>query len=93
MNLQDRCSTQNINILKNCKMEPYFLIKFIIEKTKVNSIYYIYIRMFMIMGKILAKAIYEDILIEPILSRLFLNLIIGKDNDFKELAFLDPELH
>lgn len=49
--------------------------------------------MFMIMGKILAKAIYEDILIEPILSRLFLNLIIGKDNDFKELAFLDPELH
>jgi len=74
-------------------MEPYFLIKFIIEKTKVNSIYYIYIRMFMIMGKILAKAIYEDILIEPILSRLFLNLIIGKDNDFKELAFLDPELH
>lgn len=93
MNLQDRCSTQNINILKNYKMEPYFLIKFIIEKTKVNSIIHYYIRMFMIMGKILAKAIYEEILIEPILSRLFLNLIIGKDNDFKELAFLDPELH
>lgn len=41
----------------------------------------------------LAKAIYEEILIEPILSRAFLNLIVGKTNDFKELAFLEPDLH
>lgn len=47
----------------------------------------------MFIGKILAKAIYEEILIEPILSRAFLNLIVGKTNDLKELAFLDPELH
>ena len=49
--------------------------------------------MYEFIGKILAKAIYEGILIEPILSKAFLNLIIGKNNDFKELAFLDPELH
>jgi ubiquitin-protein ligase E3 C len=49
--------------------------------------------MYEFIGKILAKAIYEEILIEPILSRSFLNLIIEKNNDFKELAFLDPDLH
>jgi len=39
--------------------------------------------MYFFIGKILAKAIYEQILIEPIFSKAFINLLINKNNDFK----------
>ena len=48
--------------------------------------------MFFFIGKILAKAIYEEILIEPILSKPILNLILNKRNDYKDLIEFDEEL-
>ncbi len=45
------------------------------------------------MGTIVGKAIYENILIEPVFSRAFLNKIIGRNNDFEEFAFVDPVLY
>lgn len=40
---------------------------------------------FEFLGKIVGKAIYENILIEPVMSRVFLNLILGQKNTIEEL--------
>jgi hypothetical protein len=45
------------------------------------------------LGKIVGKAIYENILIEPVFSRVFLNQILGRRNGFEELQFLDNNLY
>jgi ubiquitin-protein ligase E3 C len=45
------------------------------------------------MGKIIGKAIYEDILIEPVFSRAFLNLVLDEKNDFEELKYVDFTLY
>lgn len=42
---------------------------------------------------IVAKAIYENILIEPKFSGPFLNLIIGNTNGLEDLKSLDLELY
>ncbi|KAK2195266.1 bifunctional HECT domain/HECT [Babesia duncani] len=43
-------------------------------------------------GKIIGKAIYEGIYIEPVLSRLVLNLILRRRNTLDDLHACDPEL-
>jgi len=48
---------------------------------------------FFFLGKVVGKAIYENILIEPVFSRLFLNHMIGKKNNLEELQFYDEELY
>ena len=45
------------------------------------------------MGKIIGKSIYEDILIEPVFSRAFLNLVLDENNDFEELKYVDRTLY
>jgi ubiquitin-protein ligase E3 C len=49
--------------------------------------------MYKFMGKIIGKAIYEDILIEPVFSRAFLNLVLDEKNDFEELKYVDLTLY
>ena len=39
------------------------------------------------------KAIYEGVLIEPCLSRVFLNKVQGRMNSADDLEYIDPELH
>ena len=48
--------------------------------------------MYNFFGKITAKAIYEEILIEPILSKVLLNMLLSKKNEFHDLKELDNEL-
>ena len=48
--------------------------------------------MFKFIGKIVAKAIYEEILIEPIFSECFLNSLLKKQNHFIDLKNYDQEL-
>jgi hypothetical protein len=50
-------------------------------------------RWYKLIGKIVGKAIYENILIEPVLSRVFLNRILGKKNTIDELSFIDSDLY
>jgi len=50
------------------------------------------LKMFNFFGKIIAKAIYEEILIEPILSKVLLNMLLSKKNEFHDLKELDNEL-
>ena len=47
------------------------------------------IQMYQFIGKITAKAIYEEILIEPILSKVILNMLLQKRNEFNDLKELD----
>lgn len=44
-------------------------------------------------GKILSKAIYESILVEPQLADFFLRKMLGKPIDYKDLESLDAELY
>ena len=42
---------------------------------------------------IVGKAIYENILIQPIYSRAFLNKLLGKSNQVDDLKSLDSNLY
>ncbi|GIX63427.1 HECT-domain (ubiquitin-transferase) domain-containing protein [Babesia caballi] len=48
---------------------------------------------FNFVGKVIGKALYEHILVEPVLSNVLLNLILGRRNTFDDLKYFDPELH
>jgi ubiquitin-protein ligase E3 C len=45
------------------------------------------------LGKILGKALYEGILVEPKFAGFFLRKLLGKSNTFDDIWTLDPELH
>ncbi|KAL7432289.1 hypothetical protein ACHAXH_006378 [Discostella pseudostelligera] len=45
------------------------------------------------LGRVLGKAIYESILVEPQFSLLFLNKLLGKQNSLDDLKNLDPEYY
>ncbi|KAK1444009.1 ubiquitin-protein ligase E3C [Babesia gibsoni] len=49
--------------------------------------------LFNFIGKVVGKALYEHILIEPILSRVLLNLILKNRNTLDDLKLFDPELY
>ena len=49
--------------------------------------------MYRFAGKIVGKALYENILTEQVFSRSFLNLVLGKENGLLELNELDPEIY
>ena len=45
------------------------------------------------LGKIVGKALYDNILIEPVFSRSFLNGLLGRKNVFNDLGSLDKALY
>lgn len=45
------------------------------------------------LGRVLAKAVYENILVEPQFAAFFLNKLLGKFNYIDDLNSLDPELY
>jgi len=49
--------------------------------------------LFTFLGKVVGKAIYELFLLEPQLSRTFLNRLLGRTNEVDDIAALDRELH
>ncbi|RLN90612.1 hypothetical protein BBJ28_00004175 [Nothophytophthora sp. Chile5] len=48
---------------------------------------------FRFLGRVLAKAVYENILVEPQFAAFFLNKLLGKFNYIDDLASLDPEMY
>lgn len=65
------------------------LISPLLEETKGSHA----LSMLYFFGKMLGKAIYENILVEPQFSLILLNLLLGKVNDFDELYLLDTQLY
>jgi len=45
------------------------------------------------LGKVVGKALYEMLLLEPQFSRVFLNRLLGRTNEVDDVAALDEELH
>ncbi len=41
----------------------------------------------------IGKAFYEGVLIEPIISRAFLNIVLGRKNSFNDLKYFDMDLY
>eukprot|EP00752_Nemacystus_decipiens_P008436 g7540.t1 len=52
-----------------------------------------YLFHFEFLGRVLAKAVFEDILVEPQFSPVFLNKLLGRYNYIDDLYSLDPELY
>lgn len=50
-------------------------------------------KMMEFLGKLVGKAVYENILIEPIFSRSFLNSLLGRKNQLNDLACIDRALY
>jgi ubiquitin-protein ligase E3 C len=48
---------------------------------------------FAFLGRILGKAMYEQILIEPMFSLVFLNILLGRINHLDDLYSLDSEMY
>ena len=51
------------------------------------------VKYFNFLGKILGKAMYEGITLEPKFADFFLRRLIGKPNTLNDLKSLDPELY
>lgn len=51
-----------------------------------------YLHLFHFLGKVVAKAIYEMVLLEPQLGHTFLNSVLGKVNSLEDLKHLDMDL-
>lgn len=49
--------------------------------------------LYIFLGKVVGKAIYEMFLLEPQFSRVFLNRLLGRINEVDDIASLDRELH
>lgn len=49
--------------------------------------------LYVFLGKVVGKAIYEMFLLEPQFSRVFLNRLLGRTNEVDDVAALDKELH
>lgn len=45
------------------------------------------------MGKMLGKAVYEEILVEPQFAGMFLNMLLGRSNLIDDLASLDDDIY
>ena len=43
-------------------------------------------------GKMLAKAVYSEILLEPQFSPVFLNLLLGRTNSIDDMSYLDRQV-
>ncbi|CAM9290006.1 unnamed protein product [Ectocarpus sp. 4 AP-2014] len=52
-----------------------------------------YLFHFEFLGRVLAKAVFEDILVEPQFSPVFLNKLLGRYNYIDDLYSLDPEVY
>lgn len=52
-----------------------------------------HLSLFLFLGKMLGKALYESILVEPQFSSVFLNLLLGRSNQLDDLHFLDEAMH
>ncbi|CAM9930780.1 unnamed protein product [Discosporangium mesarthrocarpum] len=52
-----------------------------------------YMGHFEFLGRVLAKTLFEDILVEPQFSPVFLNKLLGKHNYIDDLYMLDSELY
>lgn len=59
----------------------------------IENVHYNYQELYLFLGKIIGKAVYENILIEPIFSRSFLNNLLRRKNQFNDLASLDKALY
>lgn len=44
-------------------------------------------------GRVIGKALYERVLVEPRFAKFFLNTVLGKHNSFDDLKSLDVDLH
>mmetsp|Transcript_48511 Transcript_48511/g.147079 ORF Transcript_48511/g.147079 Transcript_48511/m.147079 type:complete len:588 (-) Transcript_48511:267-2030(-) len=51
------------------------------------------VELYVFLGKVVGKAIYEMFLLEPQFSRVFLNRLLGRTNEVDDVAALDRELH
>jgi ubiquitin-protein ligase E3 C len=49
--------------------------------------------LFRFAGKMLGKALYESLLVDPQFSGVFLNVLLGRSNHFDDLVFLDQQLY
>merc|ERR1712232_355434 len=49
--------------------------------------------LYVFLGKVVGKAIYEMCLLESQFSRVFLNRLLGRINEVDDIAALDKELH
>uniref|UniRef100_A0A0G4HEI3 HECT-type E3 ubiquitin transferase n=1 Tax=Chromera velia CCMP2878 TaxID=1169474 RepID=A0A0G4HEI3_9ALVE len=49
--------------------------------------------LYVLLGKVVGKALYEQTLIEPTFNRVFLTLLLGRQNQVDDVPFLDKELH
>ena len=52
-----------------------------------------HLRHFEFAGRVLGKALYEGILVEPLFANCFLNKLLGRHNGIDDLYTLDPELY
>ena len=52
-----------------------------------------HLRQFEFLGRLLAKAVYEGMLVEPVFAGFFLNKLLGRPNLVDDLVSLDPALH
>ena len=44
-------------------------------------------------GRLVGKAVYEGINIEQKFAEPFLNLVIGRQNTFEDLQYIDPDIY
>jgi ubiquitin-protein ligase E3 C len=44
-------------------------------------------------GRLVGKAVYEGINIEQKFAEPFLNLLIGRQNTFEDLQYIDPDIY
>ncbi len=60
---------------------------------KSKSLFKDDIHIYKFLGRILGKAIYDGITVEPQFANFFLKKLIGKQNNLNDLKSLDPDLH
>eukprot|EP00755_Sulcionema_specki_P015937 Sspe_Gene.60725::Locus_33525_Transcript_1_1_Confidence_1.000_Length_3429::g.60725::m.60725/K10588/UBE3B; ubiquitin-protein ligase E3 B len=63
------------------------------SKTAFTALPYDHIAMFRFLGRVLAKAIYEGVVVDMPFTDFFLNTMLGLPNSVEDLEGLDRELH